>query len=67
MALQKFSEVSKDGCCPKCGYAIMKRPTGNIAGRAVGVAMLVATTGAIGGVPRKKISCGGCGTKFLQG
>ena len=23
--LQKFSEVAKDGCCPKCGYAIMKR------------------------------------------
>jgi len=19
MALQKFSEVAKDGCCPKCG------------------------------------------------
>ena len=35
MALKKFSEVAKDGCCPKCGYAVMKRGvnavTGNLA------------------------------------
>jgi hypothetical protein len=23
--LEKFSEVAQDGCCPKCGYAVMKR------------------------------------------
>jgi hypothetical protein len=23
MALKKFSEVAKDGCCPKCGYAVL--------------------------------------------
>lgn len=53
MALRKFSEVAKDGCCPKCGYAIMKRGvnavTGNLAvGLAVGLASFLAATDAIG-------------------
>jgi hypothetical protein len=38
MALQKFSAVAKDGCCPKCGYAVMKRGINAVTGNtAVGV------------------------------
>lgn len=30
--LQKFSEVAKDGCCPNCGYAVMKRGANAVTG-----------------------------------
>lgn len=67
MALKKFSEVAKDGCCPKCGYAVMKRganvATSNLA---VGMAAALATGGLLG-PSRKKVTCGGCGTKYLLG
>ena len=32
MALKKFSEVAKDGCCPKCGNAVMKRGINAVTG-----------------------------------
>ena len=67
MALKKFSEVAKDGCCPKCGYAIMKRGVNAVTGNlAVGLAAGLATGGLLGPA-RKTIKCGGCGTKYLQG
>lgn len=67
--LQKFSEVAKDGCCPKCGYAIMKRGANAVTGNlAFGVAATIATGGVFGPVQaRKKVTCGGCGTKYLLG
>lgn len=58
MALQKFSEVAKDGCCPKCGYAIMKRRANAVTGNlAVGLAAAVATGGMLGPA-RKTIKWG---------
>jgi rubredoxin len=67
VALRKFSEVAKDGCCPKCGYAVMKRGVNAVTGNlAVGVAAMVATGGILGPA-RKTIKCGGCGSKYLQG
>ena len=60
MALEKFSVATKEGSSPKCACAVIKRGI-NIAARAVGVAALVSTAGVIGGVPRKKVTCGGCG------
>jgi len=67
MALQKFSEVAKDGCCPKCGYAVMKRGINTVTGNlAFGAAATIATGGLLGPA-RKKITCGGCGTKYLLG
>ena len=67
VALQKFSEVAKDGSCPKCGYAVMKRGANAVTSNlAVGVAATVATGGILGPA-RKKIKCGGCGTKYLLG
>ena len=67
MALKKFSEVAKDGCCPKCGYAVMKRGVNAVTGNlAVGLAAGLATGGMLGPA-RKTIKCGGCGTKYLQG
>ena len=66
MALKKFSEVAADGCCPKCGYAVMKRAVNAVTGNlAVGVAALVATGGLLGPA-RKTIKYCGCGTKYLQ-
>jgi hypothetical protein len=65
--LEKFSDVAEDGCCPKCGYALMKRGTNALTSNlAVGMAAAVATGGLIGPA-RKKITCGGCGAKYLMG
>jgi hypothetical protein len=65
--LEKFSEVAEDGCCPNCGYAIMKRGANAVTGNlAVGVAAAVATGGLLGPA-RKTIKCTGCGEKYLQG
>jgi hypothetical protein len=65
--LEKFSEVAKDGCCPNCGYAVMKRGANAVTSSlAVGVAAALATGGLLGPA-RKKITCGGCGAKYLQG
>lgn len=67
MPLKKLSEVAEGGCCPKCGYAVMKRGVNAVRGNlAVGLAAAVATGGVLGPA-RKTIRCGGCGTKFLQG
>lgn len=67
MALKKFSEVAKDGCCPKCGYAVMKRGVNKVTSNlAVGLAANLATGGLLGPA-RKKIECGGCGAKYLYG
>ena len=66
MALKKFSEVAKDGRCPKCGY-VAKRGVNAVTGNlAVGLAATLATGGLLGPA-RKTIKCGGCGTKYLQG
>lgn len=65
--LQKFSQVAKDGCCPNCGYAVMKRGINAVTGNlAFGLAATVAT-GDLLGPARKTIRCDGCGTKYLQG
>jgi hypothetical protein len=49
MALKKFSEVAKDGCCPKCGYVVMKRGVNAITGNlAVGLAAGLVTNGLLG-------------------
>ena len=32
MALKKFSEVAKDGRCPKCGYAATKHGVNAVIG-----------------------------------
>ena len=54
--LRKFSQVAKDGCCPKCGYAMMKRGVNAVTGnRAVGIAAGIATGGLLGPA-RKTIS-----------
>jgi hypothetical protein len=46
--LKKFSEVAKDGCCPKCGYAIMKRGANTVTSNlAVGMAAALATGGLL--------------------
>lgn len=67
MGLKKFSEVAKDGCCPKCGYAVMKRGVNAVTGNlAVGLAAGLVTGGLLGPA-RKTIKCGGCGAKYLQG
>jgi hypothetical protein len=67
MALKKFSEVAEQGCCPKCGYSVMKRGANALTGSlAVGLDVGIATNGLLGPA-RKKIKCGGCGTKYLQG
>ena len=67
MALKKFSQVAKDGCCPKCGYAVMRRGVNAVTSNlAVGLAATLATGGLLGPA-RKTIKCGGCGTKYLQG
>ena len=67
MALKKFSEVARDGCRPKCGYAVMKRGVNAVAGNlAVGLAAGLASGGLLGAA-RKTIKCGGCGAKYLQG
>ena len=67
MALKKFSEVAKDGRCPKCGYAAMKRGVNAVIGNlAVGLAAGLATGGLLGPAP-KTIKCGGYETKYLQG
>jgi hypothetical protein len=51
MALKKFSEVAKDGCCPKCGYAVMKRGVNAVTGNlAVGLAAGLATGGLLNGL-----------------
>jgi hypothetical protein len=63
MALKKFSEVAKDGRCPKCGYTVMKRGVNAVTGNlAVGLAAGLATGGLLGPA-RKTIKRGGCGTK----
>lgn len=65
--LEKFGDVAKDGCCPKCGYAVMKRGINAVTSNlAFGAAATLATGGLLGPT-RKKISCGGCGTKYLLG
>ena len=67
MALRKFSEASVNGRCPKCGYAVMKRGANAVTGNlAVGMAAALATGGILGPA-RKKVTCGGCGAKYLQG
>jgi hypothetical protein len=58
MALQIFSEVAEEGCCPKCGYAIMKRGVNAVTGNlAVGLAAAVVTGGLLG--PARKQSSAG--------
>jgi hypothetical protein len=55
MALKKFSEVARDGCCPKCGYVVMKRGVNAVTGNlAVGLAAGLATGGTFG--PRERRS-----------
>jgi hypothetical protein len=67
MALKKFSEVAKDGCCPKCGYGVMKRGANAVTSNlAVGMTATLFTGGLLGPT-RKTIKCGGCGTKYLLG
>lgn len=67
MALKKFSEVAVDGCCPKCGYAMMKRGVNKVTSNvAVGLTAALATGGLLGPA-RKKITCGGCGSRYLFG
>jgi hypothetical protein len=67
MALKRFSEVAKDGCCLKCGYSVMKRGINAVTGNlAVGIAAGLATGGPAWS-RGKTIKCGGCGTKYLQG
>ncbi len=67
MALKKFSEVAKDGCCPKCGYAVMKRGVNAVTGNlAVGIAAGLATGGLLG-PSAEDDQVRGCGTKYLQG
>ncbi len=67
MAIKKFSEVAENGCCPKCGYAVMKRGANAVHDNlAVGMAGALPTGGLLGPA-RKKIKCGGCGTKYLLG
>jgi ribosomal protein S27E len=67
MALKKFSEATQDGRCPKCGYAVMKRGVNAVTGNlAVGLGAAVVTGGLLGPA-RKKVKCGGCGAKYLQG
>lgn len=46
------------GCCPKCGYAVMKRGVNAVTGSlAVGLAAAVATGGVLGSA-RKTTKCG---------
>jgi len=67
MALKKFSQLNQDGCCPKCGYEVMRRGVNTVTSNlAVGLAATLATGGLLGPA-RKTIKCGGCGTKYLQG
>ena len=66
MWLQKFSEVAQDGCCPKCGYAVMKRGVNAVTAPAASVSAYLAV-GPLSRPARKKITCGGCGTKYLLG
>lgn len=67
MGLKKFSEVAVDGCCPKCGYAVMKRGVNKVTSNlAFGLAAGIVTHGIVGPT-RKKITCGGCGAKYLYG
>lgn len=65
--LQRFSDAAKDGCCPKCGYSVMKRGANAVTGNlALGAAAFIATGGLLGPAA-KKVKRGGCGTKFLMG
>jgi hypothetical protein len=67
MTIKKFSEVAVDGCCPKCGYAVMKRGANKLTSNlAAGLAAAIVTQGVLGPA-RKKIECGGCGAKYLMG
>jgi peptide subunit release factor 1 (eRF1) len=65
--LQKFSEVGENGCCPKCGYAVMKRGVNALTSNLAVGAVATLATGGLLGPTRKKIRCGGCGTKYLLG
>jgi hypothetical protein len=64
---KKFSEVAVDGCCPKCGYAVMKRGVNKVTSNLGVGAVATLATGGLLGPARKKITCGGCGTKYLLG
>ena len=62
-------ETGPDGAlfCPKCGYTIMRRGANVVTSNlAVGMAAALATGGLLG-PSRKKVTCGGCGTKYLLG
>ena len=66
MGTKRFSDVSKDGRCPKCGYAVMKNANPVTSNLAVGTVAALATGGLLGPT-RKKIRCGGCGARYLLG
>jgi hypothetical protein len=47
--MQKFSEVAKNGCCPKCGNPIMKRGANAVTSNlGVGLAATLAMGGLLG-------------------
>ena len=44
MALKKSSQITNDGCCPKCGYAVMRRGVNAVTGNlAIGLDATLAT------------------------
>lgn len=67
LQIQKFSKVAVNGCCPKCGYAVMNRGTNAVTSTATFGIVAAVATGGIVGPSRKKIRCGGCGTRYLMG
>lgn len=67
MALKKFSEAAKDGCCPRCGNPVMKRGANAVTSNlAVGMTAALVTGGLLG-PSQKKVKCSACGMKFLMG
>lgn len=60
MALKKFSKVAKDGCYPKCGYAVIEHGVDAVTGNlAVGLAAGLAVGGLLG--PRGRRSSAAAG------
>ncbi len=65
MALARFSEVAVDGCCPKCGYSVMKRGVTAVTRGSNPVGWYLDTWRIRPGKP-EIIKCGGCGAKYLR-
>lgn len=65
--LKKFSKVAQNGCCPKCGYAVMRRGVNAVTSNLAVGAVATLATGGLLGPARKVVKCGGCGTKYLLG